>query len=572
LRKHGVPADIWRMPANFPVEKAKGWSFSGMMTPALDSAYGQCTFYTTDKAVRPLVAEARVVVLDDLDLSDDDHIDTTIPGPPNAFEKNSSATEVELSIDVDRAARAVVLQVQGNALVLEPGEWSEFVPVAFSMVPGGLFDVHGIVRFHLRSMPDASGAGELELYASPVNFDPAHPALPVSEPSSASAAVADPRKGIGPYYTQGMPEDVNALKAEVITVPEFMQQSALVQDEGQRMLDFALERYMRKDDGGMLFFYFSGVDLCCHMMWRHADEQHPDHDPEIAALDSSWWSHRAGSTWKDVVRDLYMQMDPVVGDVRAKIGEDATFIVMSDHGFAPYRRRVGLNRWLYDNGYLVLREGVTLGAETDSTGLSISGLMPRPAGLEAGAEWPRRTLVDWSRTRAYGMGFNGLYLNLKGREHDRPDTDDDESGIVEPREAEALLREIKAKLEALRDEANGGKQVVLHADLASEIYSHDLLAEAPDMLVGYNTDYDNSDEASLGDITGYVLSDNDRGGTFNGSHLMAPEVVEGTLLSNRAVADGAHRLEDLTVEVLRSYGVPPGPGMQGHAVLESTPR
>ena len=48
LRRNGVPADIWRIPANFPVEPSEGVSFSGMMTPALDSAYGQCTFFTTD--------------------------------------------------------------------------------------------------------------------------------------------------------------------------------------------------------------------------------------------------------------------------------------------------------------------------------------------------------------------------------------------------------------------------------------------------------------------------------------------------------------------------------------------
>ena len=40
--------------------------------------------------------------------------------------------------------------------------------------------------------------------------------------------------------------------------------------------------------------------------------------------------------------------------------------------------------------------------------------------------------VDWSRTRAYGLGFNGLYLNLAGREG---------QGIVQPGEADELLDE-----------------------------------------------------------------------------------------------------------------------------------
>lgn len=563
LARNGVPADIWRMPANFPVEPAEGWSFSGMMTPAIDSAYGQCTIYTTNATAKSITADARVQSITLFV----DTVDTRIPGPPNAFKQGDPATSVPLRVYVDTAAQACAFEVGGSVLVLEPGEWSEFAPVTFELLPMSLMNINGIVRFYLRSMPDAAGKGELEFYASPVNIDPSVPASPVSEPVSASAEVADPRTGIGPYYTQGMPEDVNALKAGVVTVREFMMQAELVQDEGERMLDFALERYMEKPEGGLVFFYFSGVDLCGHMMWRHSDAEHPHHEPAIAAEDSSWWSQRDGSTWKDVIHDLYMEMDPVLGRLREKVGEDTTLIVMSDHGFAPYRRRVGLNRWLYDNGYLVLREGVQ--PEVDELKpVFLSGYMSRPKDLAEGAEWPRRTNVDWARTRAYGIGFNGLYLNLKGREQDDPTTADDESGIVDPSEAPALLAELKAKLEAWRDAENGGKQVVFRADLARDVYSSERLAEAPDILVGYNTDYDNSDEASTGRITPYQLSDNDRGGTFNGSHLMAPDVVAGSLLSNRKVADGAHKLEDLTVEILRRYGIQPGKGMKGHPVLE----
>lgn len=569
LARNGVPADIWRMPANFPVEPAEGWSFSGMMTPAIDSAYGKCTIYTTNPSAKTISSDARTesIRIDDVG----NVVYTRIPGPPNAFKQGDPATSVPLRVYVDTDAQACAFDVGGSVLVLEPGEWSEFVPVTFELLPLSLMNINGIVRFYLRSMPDAAGNGELEFYASPVNIDPSVPASPVSEPVDASAEVADPRKGIGPYYTQGMPEDVNALKAGVVTVREFMMQAELVQDEGERMLDFALDRYMAKPEGGLCFFYFSGVDLCGHMMWRHSDEKHPHHEPPLAAEDSSWWSQRPGSTWKDVIHDLYMEMDPVLGRLREKVGEDTTLIVMSDHGFAPYRRRVGLNKWLLDNGYLVLREGAKPELDEDDPAHStvfLSGPVPRPTDLEDGAAWPHRTNVDWARTRAYGIGFNGLYLNLKGRELDDPATADDESGIVEPGDAPALLAELKAKLEAWRDAENGNKQVVFRADLAREIYSSERMPEAPDILVGYNTDYDNSDEASTGRITGYQLSDNNRGGTFNGSHLMAPDVVAGTLLSNRKVAGGAHRLEDLTVEVLRRYGIQPGTGMKGHPVLE----
>jgi hypothetical protein len=48
---------------------------------------------------------------------------------------------------------------------------------------------------------------------------------------------------------------------------------------------------------------------------------------------------------------------------------------------------------------------------------------------------------------------------------------------------------------------------------------------------------------------------------------MSPDVVKGILLSTKNVRDGAHRLEDLTVEILAHYGVAPIEGMNGHRVL-----
>jgi hypothetical protein len=87
------------------------------------------------------------------------------------------------------------------------------------------------------------------------------------------------------------------------------------------------------------------------------------------------------------------------------------------------------------------------------------------------------------------------------------------------------------------------------------------------MLVGFNAGYGNSDPASLGRITNSILEDN-TGGTFNGSHLMAPEVVSGILISNRPIREGAHGLEDLTVEILKQYGIKQLDSMKGHPVLE----
>ncbi|MCZ6597248.1 MAG: alkaline phosphatase family protein [Planctomycetota bacterium] len=565
LKDHGVPADIWRMPANFPVEPSDGLSFPGMLTPALDSAYGECTFYTTDPVRKLETSYHKVVQV----IERNGKIDTSIAGPVNLYRleggEQHPQTSTAIRIYVDREANAVTIDTGAKKVILSPGQWSDFMPVHFEMLPGVLdymAGASGICRFYLRSVEP-----EFELYASPVNVDPTDPLNPVSEPEEASADLAE---AIGLYYTQGMAEDVNALKDGVLTDAEFMRQVELVYLERVRMLDYALDHYMAKEEGGLLFFYFSTIDLACHMMWRHYDASHPHHDPAIADQDSSWWSGRAGSTWRDTVHDLYLKMDPVLGRIRQRVGEDALMIVMSDHGFAPYRREFNLNTWLLENGYLVLREGQSAElppSSPDFREVHVWDVKQKKdeAGNPIGDPY---TVVNWSKTRAYGIGFNGLYVNLAGRELDHPGTPADESGIVQPgAEYQALLAELKQKLEEVQD-ADTGLRPILRCDLASEIYHGERVLEAPDILVGFNAGYGNSDPAAIGRITHEIIEDND-GGTFNGSHLMAPEVVSGVLISNRPVREGDHGLKDLTVELLALYGIQPGAGMLGHRVLAS---
>ena len=115
------------------------------------------------------------------------------------------------------------------------------------------------------------------------------------------------------------------------------------------------------------------------MMWRAMDPEHPAYD---AATDAP---HR------HVVEDLYVGLDAIVGSTLDRMTPDMLLVIMSDHGFTSWRRTFHLNAWLEQNGYLAVRD---------------------PSRR---AE-PMFANVDWSKTRAYGLGLNGLYLNLQGRE------------------------------------------------------------------------------------------------------------------------------------------------------------
>jgi predicted AlkP superfamily phosphohydrolase/phosphomutase len=163
--------------------------------------------------------------------------------------------------------------------------------------------------------------------------------------------------------------------------------------------------------------------------------------------------------------------------------------------------------------------------------------------------------VDWSKTRAYGVGFNGLYLNLAGRESE---------GILSEREADALMAEISSKLEALKD-PKGGKTVVLEMFRGAEVYSGSRTPEGPDLVVGYNTGYGCSDESTLGEITEETIEDNTS--RWSGNHLMSPDVVPGILMVNRKLSSDGHDLTDVTATVLAHYGIQPLAGMTGEPIF-----
>ncbi|MEZ6015362.1 MAG: alkaline phosphatase family protein [Planctomycetota bacterium] len=536
LKDAGVRADLYRVPINYPVEPADGVVFPGMLTPALDSAYGMYTLFTSDPPATLETNAGRFIPV----RPRAGRVLTNLPGPPNAFKKGDPPATTPLTVFIDEVNALAVLEVGGQTVVVAPGQWTDWLRVSFDMLPAGAMSLGGIVRFKLQSL-----APEFKLYASPINFDPMDPADTISYPEGAAAKLAEDMGGA--YYTKGMPEDVGALKDGVFTDAEFMGQVDLVHRENGVMLHHALDRWTSDPAGGLLFFYVGTVDLSMHMMWRHQDPEHPDFDAKVAAESSSWWTGREGSTWRDVVEDLYLEMDPVLGAILDRVDDETLVMVISDHGFAPYRRKFSLNTWLLREGYIVLKEGRTAELpEDDSKRVDVHLF----------------DAVDWARTKAYGIGFNGLYLNRIGREA---------QGIVTDAEAPALLAELKSKLEGVRDSAPGrswdGAQVVLAADIATAVYQGERVSDAPDIIVGYNSGYGNSDEATQGRIPAAVLSDN-LGGTFNGSHLMHPSVVEGVLLTNRRVSAPRPKLEDITATILKRYGVAPEPGMVGHAIFD----
>jgi predicted AlkP superfamily phosphohydrolase/phosphomutase len=492
LEDNGIETTIMRIPANFPPSGTASRELSGMGTPDLLGTYGTFSFYTT-----------KAFELDNEDIGggevyevfvEDDTVTASILGPDNPFLVETEPARAEFTVFIDPKEPVVELTVGDEKRVLKVGEWSDWVPIVFDLIPTQ--SVNGMCRFYLREVRP-----EFELYVSPVNIDPISPELPISTPASFAATLA---RETGRFYTAGMPEDTNALDNGVFSRAEFMTQSRLAGDEVIHQYKHMLSQF----DDGVLFYYFGNLDLTSHMMWRPMDTDHPAYDPEIDAK------------YREVIANLYESFDALVGYTLEHISEDTLVVVMSDHGFASWRRAFHLNAWLRDNGYLEVIDPDLI----DDPGLFVN--------------------VDWSRTRAYGLGFNGLYINVKGREA---------WGIVPPEEKRAVMEDIAASLREAVDPETG-EPVVAHVYIAEDTYKFDDQLEiGPDMVLGWTEGYRCSDASSLGKIPRKIFEDNTR--IWSGEHLMDPEVVPGILLTNRALKKPAPRLENLAAAVLAEFGI-----------------
>jgi predicted AlkP superfamily phosphohydrolase/phosphomutase len=256
------------------------------------------------------------------------------------------------------------------------------------------------------------------------------------------------------------------------------------------------------------------------MFWRFMDKQSPLYDEKLAA------------EYGNAVENIYVEADWFLDKALQKADKDTVIMVLSDHGFAPFRRSFNVNTWLRENGYIHLINPW----EKDEEGLHLN--------------------TDWTRTKAYVYGMNSLYVNERNRERE---------GIVSPgAEKENLLHEIARKLESYKDPQTG-EHPIYKAALAREIYSGAHLDKAPDLVLGYNLGYRVSWETPLGKIPEEIITDNTE--KWSGDHMSSPQVVPGILFMNRKIQAVSPALYDLTPTILKIFGIQKPDNMIGQAVL-----
>ena len=508
LGERNVWSTVLRVPITFPPDRFYGAQLAAMCVPDLVGSQGTFLYYTTRPATET-IREGGVRVPLASNGAGPDHFDCVIEGPENSFLEGDPPPPLRapITVAVDREAEAATVTVAGETVELKRGELSDWVRLEFRAAPG--VKVHGLTRMMLTE------AGEhTSLYLTAINIDPEKPAMPISHPSYYAPYLV---KRVGDFATLGLAEDTTALNEGVTDDATFLRQSYDIDREREEMFFAALERLRR----GSLTCVFDATDRIQHMFWRYMEDGHP------AAK-----GRKTGKA-RRTIEDHYRHNDALVGRVMEKLGDDDLLIVLSDHGFASFRRGVNLNRWLLDHGYLVLREGA-----------------------DGSEEWLEG--VDWSRTRAYALGLAGVFLNLEGREA---------SGIVKPgEEARALKRELIAAWKGLRDEERDmiGINAAFDAD---DLYTGPYKGNAPDVIVGYNDGYRVSWDCAVGVVAGPVFSDNTK--AWSGDHCVDPRLVPGVFFSSRPVSRGDDlSLLDMAPTALALFGVDKPDYMEGEPVFD----
>jgi predicted AlkP superfamily phosphohydrolase/phosphomutase len=490
-RETGTPMTILACPVTFPPDEIDGKMLSGMGTPDLLGTQGTFSFYTSKPETVTAETGGEVHVVPPGHLLDLELLGPKKQGLTGRVERLKAAFSV--TIGTDRTF--VTIKLQDREFVLGVGEWSDWQAVTFRVGP--MTRMHGILRFYLVSVDPY-----LRLYASPICIDPRKPWFQISYPSDFSRELA---ANLGLFSTRGMPYDTWALNEGRLSDEAFIEHASDLYEERLRLLEYGLAHF----DHGLFYCYFEYPDIIQHMYWRFRDPKSPLYDKNAPPREAM------------MIDDCYRKMDAVVGVALARVHTGDTLIVLSDHGFTSFRRVAHIDSWLRDHGYLVLRE------PNDGEGL------------------PLFSNVDWSRTRAYALGFGGIYINRKGREP---------KGIVEPGpEQEALKHEIADQIKSWADPADGAP--VLHAVYLNEQIFHGPEAgNAPDLYLGFNRGYGASWQTALGAAPkGPLVDENEK--KWSGSHLVDPSLVPGIFFTNRKVTLHNPTLYDIAPTILRFAGL-----------------
>lgn len=411
-------------------------------------------------------------------IPNDQYIKTSLEGP-----KYTSLQEkkiITIPVVIQREKEAIKITIQNHSIILKKGEFSSWIPLEFSI--DFFTKIKGIARIYVKQInPD------IEIYIGPLNFDPRAPVYTISSPKSYAKELS---KDYGLFSTLGLPYDTWAMEENVFDPKTFLTHIDSIFQERKKIILGELQKFKT----GLFVAYFGETDTIQHMFWRNMGDETDE--------------------YKNTILAYYQKADVTIGEVMRLLQKKDVLIVMSDHGFDEYDYEFNVNTWLKDNEYLVLNEGKEIGGELLSD-------------------------VDWSKTKAYALGYNGIFINLAGRE---------ESGIVDDSEKQDLEHEIISKLQLAINPQTSEK-------IMKKIYSRkdmnidELNTSSPDLVLGYYKSIRSSWDTAIGAVPKDLITK--RTSKWSGDHLFDPTEIPGVIFVNKKIQSQNPRIIDIIPSIFK---------------------
>jgi predicted AlkP superfamily phosphohydrolase/phosphomutase len=334
----------------------------------------------------------------------------------------------------------------------------------------------------------------------------------------------------------------------------------------------AAEYLMQKYLWDFFMLVFPETDTVSHGLWSSLDSTHHQHDPGEAAR------------FRDGILEIYQHIDSLIARLLTCLDSQSptpnfqlptSIILMSDHGHGPVRNFLYVNNFLAQHGYLKFKPNLASRLKRVAFRLGVTPRFVYNILLAMGLGKLRRTLdkrrggrgllkkfflsfgdVDWSRTRAYSIGYIGeVHINLHGREP---------QGIVEPgAEYETVRDAIIASLRELK--LRDGKPLVEYIWKKEEIYKGAHLADAPDILFLPR----NLETIAFGDFEFGSNKVIEPSFGVSSSHRMNGIFIASGAGVKRAGEFSGAQLIDLAPTILHWLGLPVPRDMDGRVLTEA---
>ncbi len=264
---------------------------------------------------------------------------------------------------------------------------------------------------------------------------------------------------------------------------------------------------MQNYEWDFFMVHFQNLDSVQHALWPILDD--------ITQNPTNFMEHP--------LFDYLKTLDHIIGEMRHKLDESTTLIVLSDHGFGPLNKLLNLNAWLRQEGLLVtnryrklyklflnqlykpIRLGYRLKLERWNTAnLILSQIHQKLNRLI------QKIDIDWTQTKVYILPgpfiYGLLYFNMSRA---------DERYLT-------LKNEVTQKLGKIIDEETG-EMVVEQVFDVDKIYDITKPEISPDLIVQFKT--------------GYISFSNPNVSDYGNHHLISPATRDR----------GTHQVEGMVI-------------------------